>query len=400
LKTKQANGDAPMHDAQPRTGEQAPFVVRQGEEALFPAQPSAAEDKRGLSKGQLRAIVGGSLLVAVLLGVLVLYLATRGPDTAAFEQGYEDTSAAIAVIAGATDDVTAVALPAYRRTLEAQERELPRLEIAAAAVEQADRRAALVALIGATERYVDELQAAASLPAAQNPQAASDRADEQADELDSALAAANALSSRDELSPPNVSAMPLVRALASRHQAFLNYEKQLAAAKELNQRRAARLATAQTFTRSFDGIIGRYSDSRDELGDWTAKVKRDGATYTEAYAVLAQQTERRRQLRDELSALVAPAEFATMQADVLAVMDSAITATEDASRGISEYQSDVYDTYYSYYSYDQTPGWMSFQEASAQIAKDYSLALSAYENQKRTIIARLSKREPLPNPPA
>ena len=209
----------------------------------------AAEDKRGLSKGRLGALLGGSFLVAVLLGLLVLYLATRGPDTAAFDQGYEDTSATIAVIAGATDDVTAVGLPAYRRTLEAQERELPRLEIAAAAVEQADRRAALVALVGATESYLDELQAAATLPAAQNPQAASDRADEQADELESTLAAANALSSRDELPPPNVSATPLVRALASRHQAFLTYEKGLAAAKALNQRRAARLASTQAFTR-------------------------------------------------------------------------------------------------------------------------------------------------------
>ena len=337
----QANENAPKQVAQPWTGERAPFIVQPDEEALFSPLPVAAEDKRRLSKKQLRALVGGSLLVAVLLGSLVLYLATRGPDTAAFDQGYEDTSATIAVIAGATDDVTAVGLPAYRRTLEAQERELPRLEIAAAAVEQADRRAALVALVGATESYLDELQAAAALPAAQNPQAASDHADEQADELGSALAAANALSSRDELPPPNVSARPLVRALASRHEAFLTYEKRLTAAKALNRRRAALLASAQTFTRSFDGIIGRYSDSREELGDWTAKVESEGSTYDEAYAVLAQQSDRRRQLRDELTALHAPAEFATMKTDVLAVMDSAITATEDASRGISEYQSDA-----------------------------------------------------------
>jgi hypothetical protein len=86
-----------------------------------------------------------------------------------------------------------------------------------------------------------------------------------------------------------------------------------------------------------------------------------------------------------------------MKANVLAVMDSAITATEDASRGISEYQSDVD---YTYYSYDQTPGWLSFQEASQQIGTDYGRALSAYEQQKRTILTRLSKREPLPKPPA
>jgi hypothetical protein len=398
LKTnRQADENAPTQVAQPRTGERAPFVLQPGEEALFPPQPVVAEDKRRLSKSQLRALVGGALFVAVLLGSLVLYLAARGPDTAAFNQGYEDTSATIAVIAGATDDVSAVGLPAYRRTLEAQERELPRLEIAAAAVEQADRRAALVALVRATESYLDELQAAATLPAAQNPQAASDHADQQADELESALAAANALSSRDELPPPNVSARPLVRALASRHQAFLTYEKRLAAAKALSQRRAALLASAQAFTRSFDGIIGRYSDSRDELGDWTAKVESEGSTYDEAYGVLYQQTERRRQLRDELTALVAPAEFATMKGHVLAVMDSAITATEDASRGISEYQSDAG---YTYYSYDQTPGWVSFQKASDQIATHYNRALSAYEHQKRTILARLSKREPLPKPPA
>jgi hypothetical protein len=155
----------------------------------------------------------------------VLYLATRGPDTAAFDQGYEDTSATIAVIAGATDDVTAARLPAYRHTLAAQEDELPRLEVAAAAVEQADRRAALVALVGATESYLDELQAAAVLPAGQSPQAASVRADEQADELEAALAAAQALSARDGLAPPSVSAAPLVRTLSSRHQAFLSYEK-------------------------------------------------------------------------------------------------------------------------------------------------------------------------------
>jgi hypothetical protein len=376
--------------------ERAPLVFHPAEEPLFPPQP-VAEDRRRLSKRQLGALVGGSLVVAVLVGLGVLYLATRGPDTAAFDQGYDDTSATIAVIAGATDDVTADGLPAYRRTLEAQGRELPRLEIAAAGVEQADRRAALVALVGATESYLDELQAAAALPAAQDPQAANDRADEQADELESALAAANALSSRNELLPPNVSATPLVRALASRHQAYLTYEKQLAAAKALNQRRAAHLASAETFTGSFDGIIGRYSDSRDELGNWTAKVESEGASYTEAYEVLYQQAERRRQLRDELTALAAPAEFVTTKADVLAVMDSAITATEDASRGISEYQSDVD---YTYYSYDQTPGWISFQQASRQVGTDYGRALAAYENQKQTILARLSKREPLPKPPA
>ena len=264
-------------------------------------------------------------------------------------------------------------------------------------MEQADRRAALLALVGATESYLDELEAAAAIPASQNPQPANERIDAQADEAASALAAAEALSKNDALAPPSVSAAPLARVLGTRHQDYRTYRQRLAQARAINEQRATRLASVLSFTGSFDGILSRYSASRDELADWTAKVASEGVTYTEAYAVLKQQVERREQLRDELAALSASAEFATFHTDVLALMDSAISATEDASRGISEYQL---DDSYTYYSYDETPGWTSFREASHRISDSYDATLSAYAQQKQTLTARLSKREPLPKPPA
>jgi hypothetical protein len=378
------------------TQSQQPFVVPPGQEALFPTAPTASKKQR-LSKRWLRAVVAGGLGLALVAGAVTVYLATRGPDTAAFEQGYDETAQAVAAIDTAIDDLSEPAdLPAFRTAITLQRPEFERLEVEAIDVEQADRRSALVAAVRAAQPYVAELETASRMPASQNPQGTSVTLEAKAEELESALAAAQALSD-DALTPPSVSAAPLVRTLTDRYEAYQAYERRTAQVRAINRRRAVQLASVQSFTGSFDGILARYSASRDELADWTAKVATEGATYIEAYQVLEQQAERRRQLRDELAALRAPAEFATAQASILSVMDSAITATEDASRGISEYESDAY---YTYPSYDQTPGWTSFHEASQRISDTYGSALSAYDQQKQTIIARLSKREPLPKAPA
>jgi hypothetical protein len=379
----------------PDTPAQQPFVVPPGQEALFPSTPRTA-GTRGLSKRWLCALAGGLGLVLVACAVIV-YLATRAPDTAAFEQGYDETSQVIAAVGSAMGDLNAPAdLPAFRSAIAVQRPNLERLEVEAIAVEQADRRTALVALVQATQRSLAELQTASAIPVSQNPQGTSATIEAQAEELESALTAAQAFFDA-ALAAPTFSAAPLIRTLTDRYEAYRVYERRTVQVKAINRRRAARLASVQSFTRSFDGILARYSASRDELGDWVSKVATEGATYAEAYQVLEQQAERRRQLRDELAALSAPAEFATARTSILSVMDSAITATEDASRGISEYQNDVY---YTYSSYDQTPGWTSFHETSLRIADAYASATSTYERDKRTIIARLSKHEPLPKAPA
>jgi hypothetical protein len=75
-------------------------------------------------------------------------------------------------------------------------------------------------------------------------------------------------------------------------------------------------------------------------------------------------------LRDEASRLSAPAVFAGDKTAILAVMDQAIAATEAASRGISEYQYSDY-----HLAYDETPGWLEFEEASDAISDAYARAL-------------------------
>ena len=66
------------------TQAQQPFVVPPGQEALFPSTPTMAGTRR-VSKKWLRALAGGLGLALVACAVIV-YLATRAPDTAAFEQ--------------------------------------------------------------------------------------------------------------------------------------------------------------------------------------------------------------------------------------------------------------------------------------------------------------------------
>jgi hypothetical protein len=390
--------DARSHDRTPeaQTQTQQPFVVPPGEESLFPPAPTAATTRR-VSKRLWRALAAGGVGLMLVASALVVYVATRGPDTAAFEEGYAETSQVIVAIDNAMDDLNEPAdLPAFRSAIAVQAPELERLEVESIAVEQADRRSALVALVRAAQPYVADLETASRIPVSQNPQGTGVTLEAQSEELEGALAAAQALSN-DALTAPSVSAAPLIRTLTDRYEAYRVYEQRTAQVQALNRRRAARLASVQSFTGSFDGILARYSASRDELGNWTQKVATEGATYTEAYQVLEQQAERRRQLRDEFAALHAPAEFASANARILAVMDTAITATEDASRGIAEYQADAY---YTYSSYDQTPGWRSFQETSLEIADTYASALSTYERTKQTIVTRLSKRDPLPKAPA
>lgn len=175
------------------------------------------------------------------------------------------------------------------------------------------------------------------------------------------------------------------------------YETDVAKARAENQRRAAQLATIRAFTGRLDGIVARYSSSRRELSVWIAQVNRSGASFGEAYQVLDQQAERRRQLRTELAGLEAPAVFAGHVSGLLAVIDQAIDATEAAARGITEYQ---YSSWYEYSRYDETPGWLMFEQASDDISRSYGAALDRYTRAKAAATKQLQRKAPLPPPPS
>ena len=380
--------------------ETARLVLAPDEEPLFPPLPAAAAAGRRRRWPYLLATA--VLLAAAGAGAAAFYLSSRGPDLAAFQQGVAGAGAVAAELQRQTDTLASPAeLAAFRIGLARQQAELARLQAEAVAVPQAAPRAALISLLAGEERYLVELERLGSLEPetllagqlgrARELAAAGESDYQRAAGLlpsDQAVAAAADF----ELSPAG-----LERVLSERRSAWIGYEKTLAQVRQVNRQRAAQLARMQTFTGRLDGVIARYSNSRSELADWIEKVNLYGASFGEAYQVLAQQSDRRRQLRSELAALAPPTVYTGHAAALLSVIDRAIDATEAAARGISEYQ---YSDYYEgYSSYDQTPGWLSFEQQSNEISDAYSIALAEYEQTKSTITTRLTKKLTTPQPP-
>jgi hypothetical protein len=332
------------------------------------------------------------LLVGTLAAASAVYLATRGPNLQAFNDTLREVVALTGGIQSSTDELAATPdLKPFAAMLAVRLDDLDPVEVEARATNPVRHRDALTTAIERQQLYIRELQRLAGLSpsAATTDQFVAVR--DLAASAEASLAAALALGPEELRTNLDLSAAALLRVLATSHRTWLDRKAARASALRINRRRAATLSALQSFTNDFDGIISRYSAARTELSDWIARVNSVGVTYDEAYQMLYQQTERRRELRGELAALRAPAPFAQDKQAVLAAMDRAIDATEAAARGISEYQFD-----YSYARYDETPGWQQFESASDEISDAYGQALATYAERKRTLFARLSKRVRVP----
>jgi DNA repair exonuclease SbcCD ATPase subunit len=305
------------------------------------------------------------------------------------------------IASASQDDVDALGDPSGLDRLEsAISLELEELRIMAndaQAIEDDEHRAAILSFIDAEKRYLTELVRLAGLSSEEASIDQYDLIGDLADEAEEEMAAAITLRPGD---PPVtgvvLSPAPLTRALSELAAYRAEVVKERARITRLNKERAKKLATVRSATEQVDGIIDRYSTARAELSNWISGVNSHGATFLEAYQVLDQQAERRRQLRDELAALEMPDPFGQDKAALLAVMDQAVAATEAAYRGIEEYQ---YDFNYRYYSYDQTPGWLQFEAATDDISDSYSATLANYEDRKLTVLKKISRRTPLPKLP-
>ena len=373
-----------------------PSVVPLRDEPLFP--PLAAPPSSARRRSWVYALGGLLALGAAAAVGVTAWLLLRGPDLQAYDEGLGDAVRLASSTQSASDAVDAPAdLSQLRATLRVRRDDIALYEAEAQAVEQRRHRVVLLTALAAERRYVTELERLAGLAPPLATEAEFAGAREYAEEAEDALAAALALrpneaaSSGVELTPA-----PVIRVLSTARERWIQARQERARVTRLNRQRAEQLASLRAFTDQFDGIIARYSSARSELAAWIDKVNASGATFAEAYDVLAQQADRRRQLREELAGLSTPAAFAADKERVLAVMDRAVDATTSASRGISEYQVDD-EGYYS--SYDQTPGWQSFEQTTDEISRSYAAAIAAYQARKTEVFRPLMKKVPLPKLP-
>lgn len=362
-------------------------------EPLPPDAVDAPQEASRRSRRKLRVVVLSiaGLLVAAVAGT-ALWLATR-PDLSAFDSGLRRSERLASDVQVATDSLRGeVDFSAFQTALS-DGVEAAGTEERAASSLPADYRDALTRVTTAESRYFEEMDRLASLPPATS-EVDFTRASQLAQDVEEAFADALALRDVTSVSEISVSPNALSTAISQRADLIERIRKRRARIISQNHARAEKLSDVQAFAGQMDGIIDRYSTARAELSNWIDGVNAHGASFNEAYQVLAQQADRRRQLRDELSALVAPDDFAADKEALLSVIDQAVDATEAASRGISEYEFS-----YSYYSYDETPGWRTFEDATDSISDTYASAISTYEAKKADLVNRLSKKKPLPKLP-
>ncbi|HEX2051837.1 MAG TPA: zinc ribbon domain-containing protein [Actinomycetota bacterium] len=365
------------------------------------SDPSAASDDvdRSIARGRTRRrrtrwIVGGAV-VAILLaaGAVAAWALLRGPDLEPFDDALRSALQLASEVQVQTDDVDGPSeLDAFATEVRSAQAEAEELERVPPELDSEEHVRALERVMEAHAAYLAELERLATLPSSDAVRSEYRRASELADALNEEFERAAKL--REPEAAFDVVAMSPTSLTGALDQ-LAAYRKEILAERariaRANRRRARTLDDLRAEAASLDGIVARYSDARSDLALWIDQVDRRGATFDEAYDVLAQHGDLRSQLRDELAALTVSEPFAADQAALLGVMDTAINALGDAERGIAEYQYD-----YRYLYYDETPGWRAFEDATDAITDDYSAALAAYETHKDETFERLSERRPLP----
>lgn len=354
--------------------------------------PRPARRRRRL----LVATIAALAVLAAVGGAFAAWTKILRPGVGTFDA---DVRAVMAIAGAIQDEQDGLESPSelaeFAEELDDADDDLQGVGRSVAAIESESYRVAAARLVDAAATYLEELRRLAMLPAAEINDDQYGRARELARALNAAFTEATDL--RDLVARGVVySPSTLTRVLANLEDYRERVLRQRARIIAANKARTERLNEVRAFTDQMDGIIARYTAARSEVADWIEGVDTYGATFDEAYQVLGEQTERRRQLRTELAALPAPPQFATAKQSLLGVMDQAVAALEAAYRGIEEYQ---WDFDYRYLSYDETPGWRTFQAQTAGISDRYAAVLTSYSAQKETVLTRLGTKTPLPKVP-
>lgn len=347
-------------------------------------------------RGRKTIALIASLLLVLAAAAAAWFFFLRPPDLTVYDAEMKNAATiAEGVEDGLQDLENPGDLPAFATVLDSAQDDLGDVDKAAQSLEDAEHHAALVEVVETEDALLAEMARLATLPSGSIEASEFSSLPELVDEFETAYAAAQAL----RVAPGTPSEIELSHNILERTLYDLaEYRKEVIAERaritRANRERAKELAATRAFIGEFDGIVARYADSRTELSDWIEETNA-GATFYEAYQTLDQQQARRTELRDELAALEAPAEFADAKTELLGIMDTAIDAMGAASRGMAEYQYD-----WSYWDFRDTPGWQQFESATSDITTRFSATLSDYEATKESVLKKLSKKTPLPDLPA
>lgn len=160
--------------------------------------------------------------------------------------------------------------------------------------------------------------------------------------------------------------------------------------KQIEADKAQRLAALDAYAESVRPLLDRYSGLRRDAQDFVDRVDTVGATYDEAYSFFESAASQRQSIRTSLATLTPPAKMAASHSGLLAVIDTAIGAVNDAAAGVRQDEF----SYFTYYK--DTPGWQTFESKSDQITGAYDSAVGVWND---AVDAERAEIEAIPLPP-
>jgi hypothetical protein len=171
--------------------------------------------------------------------------------------------------------------------------------------------------------------------------------------------------------------------------------KWLAKTRAVRARNRQALQTLVSYEGTMNGYLAHYDSLRTDLSDWISKVDDTGATFDEAYQKLGDAESGRMNLKDTITHLKAPAAARAAQNGIVEVLSRSITAIDDASSGIADYQ---YDAFQYDFNYKNAPGWKEFESGSASTANAYAAARAAWQSSVRKAKTAVRRRDLPPRP--
>ncbi len=147
-----------------------------------------------------------------------------------------------------------------------------------------------------------------------------------------------------------------------------------AAVAQIEADKQARLTALDDYAAAVRPLMNRYSGLRKEMQDFVNKVDTVDATYEEAYAFLESAASQRQAVRSDLASVTPPASIAAAHSGIVAIIDTSVSAINDATAGVREHE-------YSYYGYyKDTAGWQTYLTKSNQITSSYNTAVNVWDD--------------------
>ena len=148
--------------------------------------------------------------------------------------------------------------------------------------------------------------------------------------------------------------------------------------RKVNAAKMEKLAANQEFFRQMDDAIHRYDGAKSDLGKILDSHKTSAIIWADYFSVLDRAKSERTSIRSTVSEIVAPPGTENLKRDFRAVLDSSIS--------YCEFMREAANLGFNNYFSDQLKKESAAKDVDAQVQRDYSAFVDAYNSAKNRLL--------------